>query len=145
MSRPRLSEKEPKCFVFETSWYVFGERIRRFAKVNVNKVKFYCIVLIIVANCSVSSNKRAYFQVSARCIDVSRYLSRDSYRDTLCKNRDTRDLATFLRFLFECSTDINCQSAKNYQCGMSSHRQQTNRWLVQSAKKYQIMSQQMEL
>ena len=36
--------------------------------------------------------------VSARFIDASRYLSRDSYRDTLCKNRDTRDLATFLRF-----------------------------------------------
>ena len=24
-----------------------------------------------------------------RCIDVSRYFSRDLYRDTLCKNRDT--------------------------------------------------------
>ena len=60
-----------------------------------------------------------------RCIDVSRYLSRDMYRDTVCNNRDTRDLATFLRFLFECLTDINCQSAKNYQCRMSSHPQQT--------------------
>ena len=60
-----------------------------------------------------------------RCIDVSRYLSRDMYRDTVCSNRDTRDLATFLRFLFECHTDINCKSAKNYQCRMSSRRQQT--------------------
>ena len=60
-----------------------------------------------------------------RCIDVSRYLSRDMYRDTVCNNRDTRDLATFLRFLLECLTDINCQSAKNYQCRMSSHPQQT--------------------
>ena len=60
-----------------------------------------------------------------RCIDVSRYLSRDMYRDTVCNNRDTCDLATFLRFLLECLTDINCQSAKNYQCRMSSHPQQT--------------------
>ena len=60
-----------------------------------------------------------------RCIDVSRYLSRDMYRDTVCNNRNTRDLATFLRFLFECHTDINCLSAKNYQCRMSSHPQQT--------------------
>ena len=60
-----------------------------------------------------------------RCIDVSRYLSRDMYRDTVCNNRDTRDLVTFLRFLFECLTDINCQSAKNYQCRLSSHPQQT--------------------
>ena len=47
------------------------------------------------------------------------------YHDTVCNNRDTRDLATFLHFLFECHTDINCQSAKNYQCRMSSHPQQT--------------------
>ena len=33
-----------------------------------------------------------------RCINVSRYLSHDLFRDTVCKNRDTRDLATFLRF-----------------------------------------------
>ena len=58
-----------------------------------------------------------------RCIDVSRYLSRDMYRDTVCNNRDTRDLATL--FLFECLTDINCHSAKDYQCRMSSHPQQT--------------------
>ena len=63
--------------------------------------------------------------VLSRFIDESRYLSRDLYRDTVCNNRDTRDLATFLRFLFECLTDINCQSAKNYQCRMSSHPQQT--------------------
>ena len=44
-SRPRLSETEPKWFVFETSCYAFGGRIRRFAKLNVNKVKnFYCII-----------------------------------------------------------------------------------------------------
>ena len=60
-----------------------------------------------------------------RCIDVSRYLSRDMYHGTVCNNRDTRDLATFLHFLFECHTDINCQSAKNYKCRMSSHPQQT--------------------
>ena len=60
--------------------------------------------------------------MSSRFIDASRYLSRDMYRDTVCNNRD---LATFLRFLFECITDINCQSAKNYQCPMSSHPQQT--------------------
>ena len=60
-----------------------------------------------------------------RCIDESRYLSRDMYHDTVCNNRDTRDLATFLHFLFECLTDINCQSAKHYQCRMSSHPQQT--------------------
>ena len=38
-SQPRLSETEPKWFVFEISCYAFGGRIRRFAKVNVNKVK----------------------------------------------------------------------------------------------------------
>ena len=43
-------------------------------------------------------------------------------RSTACNNRNTRDLATFLRFLFECHTDINCQSAKNYQCCMSSQQ-----------------------
>ena len=46
-SRPRLSETEPK---FETTCYAFGERICRFAKVNVNKVKMlYYIILILVA------------------------------------------------------------------------------------------------
>ena len=35
-----------------SKFYVFGGRIRRFAKVNVNKVNiFYCIVLIMVASC----------------------------------------------------------------------------------------------
>ena len=58
--------------------------------------------------------------VSARLIDAS--MSRDMYRDTVCNNRDP---ATLLRFLFECHTDIHCQSAKNYQCRMSSHPQQT--------------------
>ena len=36
--------------------------------------------------------------VSARFIDVSRYFLRDAYRDTVCKNRDTHDLTTFLHF-----------------------------------------------
>ena len=78
------------------------------------------------ATCSYPSYPPAPSVVTIhRCIDESRYLSRDMYRDTVCNNRDTRDLATFLRFLFECLTDINCQSAKNYQCRMSSHPQQT--------------------
>ena len=52
-SRPRISETEPKWFMFETSSYVFGRRIRRFAKLNVNKVNiFYFIVFTLVANCS---------------------------------------------------------------------------------------------
>ena len=59
-----------------------------------------------------------------QCIDVSRYLSRDSYCDTVFKNSDTRDLATFLHFLFERHTNITACS--------SSQRQ--------SAKKYQLMS-----
>ena len=33
-SRPRLSETELKWFMFETSCYAFGGRIRRFAKLN---------------------------------------------------------------------------------------------------------------
>ena len=36
--RSRLSETEPKCFVFEKSCYAFGGQSRRFTKVNVNKV-----------------------------------------------------------------------------------------------------------
>ena len=43
-SRPRLSEMEPKWFVFETYCFAFGGRIRRFAKVNVNiDNTFICI------------------------------------------------------------------------------------------------------
>ena len=38
MHWPRLSETEPKWFVFKFSWYVFGGRILCFRKVNVNKV-----------------------------------------------------------------------------------------------------------
>ena len=39
--------------MLETSCYAFGGRIRRFTKVNVNKVNMlYCIELILVANCS---------------------------------------------------------------------------------------------
>ena len=52
-NQPRLSEAEPKRFVLETSCYAFGGRIGRFSKLNVNKVNiFYCIVFILVANCS---------------------------------------------------------------------------------------------
>ena len=39
-SRSRLSETVPMWFMFETSCYAFGGRIRRFAKLNVNKVNF---------------------------------------------------------------------------------------------------------
>ena len=42
-SRPRLSETEPKWFMFETSCYAYGGRIRRFAKLNVNKVKIFTV------------------------------------------------------------------------------------------------------
>ena len=52
VTRPRMSETESKWFMFETSSYAFGGRIRRFATVNVNKVNIvYCIVLILVASC----------------------------------------------------------------------------------------------
>ena len=40
-SRSRLSETEPKWFMFETSCYGVGGRIRRFAKLNVNKVNIF--------------------------------------------------------------------------------------------------------
>ena len=57
-----------------------------------------------------------------RCIAilVTRYVSRYS----LQQSRYPRS-CNILAFLFECHTDINCQSAKNYQCRMSSHPQQT--------------------
>ena len=42
-SRSRMSEMEPKWFMFETSSYAFGRRIRRFAKLNVNKVNFFTV------------------------------------------------------------------------------------------------------
>ena len=52
-SRPRMSYTKPKWFVFETSCYAFGERIRRLAKLNVNKVNLlYIIEFILVASCS---------------------------------------------------------------------------------------------
>ena len=52
-SRLRLSEMGPKWFVFETACYVFGGRIHRISKVNVNKVNsFYGIILILLASCS---------------------------------------------------------------------------------------------
>ena len=72
-----------------------------------------------------------------RYIDVSRYLSRDMYRDTVCNKRDTSDLATFLRFLFECPTDTNCQSSKTYQCRMSKSST-TNRRFIQSLKSIKL-------
>ena len=51
-SRPRMSETEPKWFIFETSSYAFGRRIRRFAKLNVSKVNlFYFIVFSLVSSC----------------------------------------------------------------------------------------------
>ena len=43
-----------------------------------------------------------YVVVSARFIDASRYLSRDSYRDTVCKYRET---FFFFFFFFFCSLD----------------------------------------
>ena len=57
-----------------------------------------------------------------RCIAiiVTRYVSRYS----LQQSRYPRS-CNILAFLIECHTDINCQSAKNYQCRMSSHPQQT--------------------
>ena len=58
-----------------------------------------------------------------RCIAilVTRYVSRFS----LQQSRYPRSCNILAFFLFECHTDINCQSAKNYQCRMSSHPQQT--------------------
>ena len=35
------------------------------------------------------SNRKFSVGTIHRCIDASRYLSRDSYRDTVCKYRDT--------------------------------------------------------
>ena len=61
----RLSEMEPKWFVCEMSCYAFGGRIRRFAKVNANKVNMlYCIVLIIVPICSF----RCTLSLSLQCV-----------------------------------------------------------------------------
>ena len=76
-SRPRLPETKPKWFEqrfeFETSCYALGRRIRRFAKVNVNKViTFYWIVLILVVSCPQPTKKHAKAPIewstkSARC------------------------------------------------------------------------------
>ena len=49
-SRPRLSKTEPRWFVFKTSCYVFCGSIRRFAKVNVNKVNI-CLLYRINSSC----------------------------------------------------------------------------------------------
>ena len=51
-NRHRLSETEPSWFVFETSCYAFGGVIRRFAKVNVNKVKVFLLYQRCEINCS---------------------------------------------------------------------------------------------
>ena len=45
-SRPRMSETVLKWFMFETSSYAFGRRIRRFAKLNVNKVNLFLLCRI---------------------------------------------------------------------------------------------------
>ncbi len=45
-SRPRLSETEPNWFMFETSSYAYGRRVRRIAKLNVNKVNFFLLYRI---------------------------------------------------------------------------------------------------
>ena len=45
-SRPRLSETAPKWFMFETSCYAFGGRIRRFAELNLNKVNIVLLYRI---------------------------------------------------------------------------------------------------
>ena len=39
--------------------------------------------------CLCDGKNAAFLLVSARFIDVSRYLSRNSYRDTVCKYLDT--------------------------------------------------------
>ena len=61
-SRSRLSETDPKWFVFETSCYAFGGRIHRFVKVKANKVNmFYCIVLIVgscIFRCTLSIHRQ---------------------------------------------------------------------------------------
>ena len=41
-----MSETVPQWFMFETSCYAFGGRIRRFTKLNVNKVNSNAILLI---------------------------------------------------------------------------------------------------
>ena len=45
-SRPRMSEPEPKWFMFETSSYSFGRQICRLAKINVNKVNIILLYRI---------------------------------------------------------------------------------------------------
>ena len=51
--RVRLDCQKRSRFMFVNSCYVFGRRIRRFAKFNVNKVNIlYRIIFILVASCS---------------------------------------------------------------------------------------------
>ena len=60
-SRPRLSKIEPKWFIFDTSCYAFGGRVRRVAKLNVNKLNFfYCIVFILVTSSSIRCTLSLY-------------------------------------------------------------------------------------
>ena len=48
MHSPRLSETEPKGFVFETFCYAVGRRMRHFSKLKVNKVNIcYCILQVV--------------------------------------------------------------------------------------------------
>ena len=61
-SLPRLSETEPKCFVFETSCYAFGGRIRRFAKVNVNYVNIILLYQFNMQRCSIRGILSIYWQ-----------------------------------------------------------------------------------
>ena len=42
-SRSRLSETEPKWFMFQTSCYAFGGRIGRLANLNANKVNIFTV------------------------------------------------------------------------------------------------------
>ena len=50
VSRPRLSETEPKWFMFGSSCYAFGGQIRRLAKFNVNRVNI-CLLYRINSTC----------------------------------------------------------------------------------------------
>ncbi len=95
-------------------------------------------------------------KLAHRPLVSSRFIDASMYRDTchaICIAIQFATIAILAILQHSCLfylnvSDINCQSAKNYQCRMSSHPQQTTRFM-QSAKKYQIMShvrhqQQME-
>ena len=72
------------------------------------------------------SQIKTHFGTIHRCIAilVTRFVSRYSY-----KNRDTRDLATFLRILFECHTNTCSSSQLNsitVACHVYSKHQRLN-------------------